>query len=175
MKSMELFKNFLCILPDPDADPALFFSRTNLLGLPFLEKVLAPSSRFTQYCRNKKLILTKTKLQNYNDVSKLNQVQVLLSLQLKGPCWNRNIVEQEIEQKYNIPSIAKHVHIGVREGQTCAQEKRIDNSQSTPELISVLEWEFELESTKLLLQQSTYFCYTILPIPYPVTQLSTLQ
>ena len=48
---------------------------------------------------------------------------------------------QEIRQKYYFPSFANHVRKRVKECRTCIEDKRIDNSQIAPDLISKLEWD----------------------------------
>ena len=48
---------------------------------------------------------------------------------------------QEIKQKGYFPSIANHVCKWVQKCQSCVQGKRIDNSQITPDFVSVPEWD----------------------------------
>ena len=48
---------------------------------------------------------------------------------------------QEIRQKYYFLSIANHVRKWVKKCKTWVKDKRIDNSQVTPELISRPEWD----------------------------------
>ena len=52
---------------------------------------------------------------------------------------------QEIRQKYQSPSIANQVRKSVNECQTCVHDKRINNSQITPEIISIPAWDLEPE------------------------------
>ena len=48
---------------------------------------------------------------------------------------------QEIRQRYYFPSIATYVRNWVRYCEICFQEKRINNTRITPELILILEWD----------------------------------
>ena len=52
---------------------------------------------------------------------------------------------QEIRQKYYFPSIATYVRNCVRDCEICIQEKRINNTRITPELIHIPEWELRPE------------------------------
>ena len=62
-------------------------------------------------------------------------------------------VMQEIRQKYYFPSIATYVRNWVRECEICIQDKRINNTRITPELIHITEWDIgpeDLMQIKLL-------------------------
>ena len=48
---------------------------------------------------------------------------------------------QEIRQKYYFPSIATYVRNWVRDCEICIQDKRINNTRITPELIHIPEWD----------------------------------
>ena len=48
---------------------------------------------------------------------------------------------QEIRQKYYLPSIAIYVRNWVRDCEICIQDKRINNTRITPELIHIPEWD----------------------------------
>ena len=48
---------------------------------------------------------------------------------------------QEIHQKYYFPSIATYVRNWVRDCEICIQDKRINNTRITPELIHIPEWD----------------------------------
>ena len=48
---------------------------------------------------------------------------------------------QEIRQKYYFPSIATYVRNWVRDREICIQDKRINNTRITPELIHIPEWD----------------------------------
>ena len=48
---------------------------------------------------------------------------------------------QEIRQKYYFPSIATYVRNWVRDCEICIQDKRINNTRITPELIYIPEWD----------------------------------
>ena len=44
-------------------------------------------------------------------------------------------------QRYYFPSIATYVRNWVRDCETCIQDKRINNTRITPELIHISEWD----------------------------------
>ena len=48
---------------------------------------------------------------------------------------------QETRQKYYFPSIAIYVRNWVRDCEICIQDKRINNTRITPELIQIPEWD----------------------------------
>ena len=48
---------------------------------------------------------------------------------------------QEFRQKYYFPSITTYVRNWVRDGELCIQDKRINNTRITPDLIHILEWD----------------------------------
>ena len=48
---------------------------------------------------------------------------------------------QEIRQKYYFPSIATYVRNWVRDCGICIQDKRINKTRITPELIHIPEWD----------------------------------
>ena len=48
---------------------------------------------------------------------------------------------QEIRQKYYFPSIATYVINWLRDCEICIQDKRINNTKITPELIHIPEWD----------------------------------
>ena len=48
---------------------------------------------------------------------------------------------QEIRQKYYFPSISTYVRNWVRDCEICIQDKRINNTRITPELIHIPEWD----------------------------------
>ena len=52
---------------------------------------------------------------------------------------------QEIRQKYYFPSIATYVRNWVRGCEICIQDKRINNTRITPELIHIPEWDLGTE------------------------------
>ena len=51
----------------------------------------------------------------------------------------------EIRQNYYFPSIATNVRNWVRDCQICIQDKHINNTRITPELIHIPEWVLETE------------------------------
>ena len=52
---------------------------------------------------------------------------------------------QETCQNYYFPSIATHVRNWVRDGEICNQDKRINNTCFTPEIIHIPEWDLGQE------------------------------
>ena len=107
------------------------------------------------YSRNKKRIIIKDDnlyRQYYNDIGQISHLQVLLRGQLlkvllqslhgtagKHPGISKMM--QEIRQKYYFPSIATYVGNWVRDCEICIQDKRINNTRITPELIHIPEWD----------------------------------
>ena len=107
------------------------------------------------YSRIKKRNIIKEDIlcrQYYKDLGKVSQLQVLLPGQLlevilqslhgtagKHPSISKMM--QEIRQKYYFPSIATYVKNWVRDCEKCIQDKRINNTRITPELIHIPEWD----------------------------------
>ena len=126
-----------------------------MLGLPFYEQIFLNDARYMHYSRNKKRIIIKDDIlyrQNYNDIGEVNHLQVLLPGQLlkvllqslhgtasKHPAISKSM--QEIRQKYYFRSIATYVRNWVRDCEICIQDKRINNTRITPELIHIPEWD----------------------------------
>ena len=52
---------------------------------------------------------------------------------------------QEIRQKYNFPSIAMYVRFWARDCEICIEDKRMNNTRITPELIHIPEWDLRPE------------------------------
>ena len=52
---------------------------------------------------------------------------------------------QEIRQKYYFPSIETYVRNWVRDCEICIQDKRINNTRITPDLIHIPEWDLGQE------------------------------
>ena len=87
-----------------------------------------------------------------NDPGEVSHLQVLLPGQLlkvllpslhgtagKHPGISKMM--QEIRQKYYFPSIATYVRNWVPDCEICIQDKRINNTRITPELIHMPEWD----------------------------------
>ena len=107
------------------------------------------------YSRNKKRIIIKDDVlyrKYYDDIGEVSHLQVLLPRQLlkvllqslhgtagKHPGYSKMM--QEIRQKYYFPSIAAYVRNWVRDCEICIQDKRINNTRITPELIHIQEWD----------------------------------
>ena len=90
--------------------------------------------------------------QHYNDIGEVSHLQVFLPGQLlkmlpkslhgtagKHPGISKRM--QEIRQKYYFPSIATYVRSWVRDCEICIQDKRINNTRITPEIIHIPEWD----------------------------------
>ena len=107
------------------------------------------------YSRNKKRIIIKSDIlyrQYYNDIGQVSHLHVLLPGQLlkvllqplhgtagKHPGISKMM--QEIHQKHFFPSIATYIRNWVRDCEKCIQDKRINNTRITPELIHIPEWD----------------------------------
>ena len=143
------------ILIEQDSDPTLLNFKCEMLGLPFDEQILLNDARYMHYSRNKKRIIIKDDIlyrQYYNDTGEISHLQVLLPGQLlkvllqslhgtasKHPGISKMM--QEIRQKYYFPSIATYVRNWVGDCEICIQDKRINNTRITPELIHIPEWD----------------------------------
>ena len=126
-----------------------------MLGLPFDEQILLNDARHMHYSRNRKRITIKDHIlyrQYYNDIGEVSHLQVLLPGQLlkvllqslhgtagKHPGIPKMM--QEIRQKYYFPSIATYLKNWVRDCKICIQDKRINITRITPELIHIPEWD----------------------------------
>ena len=143
------------ILIEQDSDPTLLNFKREMLGLPFDEQILSNDARYMHYSRNKKRIIIKDDIlyrQYYNDIGEVSHLQVLLPGQLlkvllqslhgtagKHPGFSKMM--QEIRQKYYFPYIATYVRTWVRDCEICIQDKRINNTRITPEIIHIPEWD----------------------------------
>ena len=143
------------ILIEQDSDPLLLNFKREMLGLLFDEQILLNDARYMHYSRNKKRFIIKDDIhcrQYYNDLGEVTHLQVLLPGQLlkvllqslydtggKHPRISKMM--QEIRQKYYFPSIATYVRNWVRDCEICIQDKRINNTQNTPELIHIPDWD----------------------------------
>ena len=126
-----------------------------MLGLPFDEQIILKDARYMHYSRNKKRIIIKDHIlyrQYHKDIHEASHLQVLLPGHLlkvflqsldgtagKHPSISKMM--QEIRQKYSFPSIATYVRNWVRDCEICIQDKRINNTRITPELILIPEWD----------------------------------
>ena len=142
-------------LIEQDSDPTLLNFKQEMLGLPFDEQNLLTDARYMHCSRNKKRIIIKDDIlyrQYYSDIGEVSHLQVLLPGQLlkvqlqslhgtagKHPGISKKM--QEIRQKYYFPSIATYVRNWVRDCEICIQDKRINNTRNTPELIHIPEWD----------------------------------
>ena len=143
------------ILIEQHSDPTLLNFKREMLGLPFDEQMLLNDARYMHYSRNKKRIDIKDDIlyrQYYNDIGEVSHLQVLLPRQLlkvllqslhgiAGKHLGISKMLQEIRQKNYFPSIATYVRNWVRDCQICIQDKRINNTRITPELIHIPEWD----------------------------------
>ena len=139
------------ILIEQDSDPTLLNFKREMLGLPFDEQILLNDARYMQYSRNKKRTIIKDDIlyrQYYNDIGEVSHLQVLLPGQLlkvllqslhgtagKHPGISKMM--QEIRQKYYFPSIATYAKNWVRDCEIRIQDKRINNTRTSPEFIHI--------------------------------------
>ena len=114
------------------------------------------------YSRNRKRIIIKDDIlyrQYYNDIGEVSHLQVLLPGQLlkvllqsshgtAGKHPGNSKMMQEIRQKYYFPSIATYVRNWVRDCEISIQDKRINNTRITPELIHIPEWDLGPEDLR---------------------------
>ena len=143
------------ILIEQDSDPTLLNFKREMLGLPFDEQILLNDARYMHYSGNKKRIIIKDDIlyrQYYNDIGQVSHLQVLLPGQLlkvllqslhgtAGKYPGNSKMMQKIRQKYYFHSIATYVRNWVRDCEICIQDKRINNTRITPELIHIPEWD----------------------------------
>ena len=143
------------VLMEQDSNPTLLNFKREMLGLPFNEQILLNNARYMHYSRNKKRIIIKDDIlyrQYYNDIGEVSHLQVLLPGHLlkvllqslhgkvrKHPGFSKMM--QEIRQKYYFPSIATYVRNWNCDCEICIQDKRINNTRITPELIHIPEWD----------------------------------
>ena len=147
------------ILIEQDSDPTLLNFKREMLALTFDEQTLLNDVRYMHYSRNKKRIIIKDDIpcrQYYNDLGEVSHSQLFFPGQLlkvllqslhraagKHPGISKKM--QEILQKYYFPSIATYVRNWVHECEICIQDKRINNTRITPELIHIPEWDLAPE------------------------------
>ena len=126
-----------------------------MLGLRFDEQILINDARYIRHSRNKKRIIIKDDIlcrQNYNDLGEISHLQALLSGKLlkvllqtlhgtTGKHSGISIMMREIRQKIYFPSIATFVRNWVRDCEVCIQDKRVNNTRITPEIIYIPEWD----------------------------------
>ena len=143
------------ILIEQDSDPTLLNFKREMLVLPFDEQILLNDALYVHYSRNRKRTIIKHDIlyrQYYNDIGEVSHFQVILTGQLlkvllqslhgtagKHPGISKMM--QEIRQKYYFPSIATYVRNWVRDCEICNQDKRINNTRITPEIIHIPEWD----------------------------------
>ena len=141
-------------LIEQDSDPTLLIFKREMLGLAFDEQILLNDARYMHCFRNKMRIIIKDDIlcrQYCNDLGKVSHLQVTLIGQLlkvplqslqgtadKHPGISKMM--QEILQKYYFPPIATYVGNWVRDCEICIQDKRINNTRITPEIIHISEW-----------------------------------
>ena len=121
--------------------------------------MLKNDARYMHYSRNKKPIIIKEYIlcqQYYYDLGEVRHLQVplpgkvlkVLLQSLHGTSGKHpgiSKLRQEIRQKYYFPPIASYVRNWVRDCEICIQDKRINNTRITPELIHIPEWALGLE------------------------------
>ena len=140
---------------EQDSETILLNFKRKMLGLPFDEQISINNARYMHYSRNKKRNIIKDDIlyrQYYSDIGEVSHLQVLLPGQLlkvllqtlhravgKHPGISKMM--QEIRQKCYFPSIATYVRNWVRHCEICIQEKRINNTQTTPVIFHIPEWD----------------------------------
>ena len=141
------------ILIEQYSDRTLLSFKREMLGLPFDVQILLNDVRYMHYSRNKKRIIMKDDIllrQYYNDLGEVNHLQVFWPEQLlkvllqslhgtagKHPGISKMM--QEIRQKYYFPPIATYVRNWDRDCEICIQDKCINNTLITPEIIHIPE------------------------------------
>ena len=144
---------------EQDSDPRLLNFKRQMLGLLFDEQILLEDVRYMHFSRNKKSIIIKVDIlcqQYYDDLGDVTHLQVLLCGQLlklllqslhgtAGKDQGTSKMMQEFRQKYYFPSIATYLRNWVRDFEICLEDKRINNSRLTPELIHIPEWDLRPE------------------------------
>ena len=167
------------ILIEQDSDPILLNFKREMLGLPFDEQSFLNDARYMHYSRNKRRIIIKDDIlcrQHYNDLGAVSLLQVLLPGELlkvlqqslhgtagKHPGISKMM--QEVRQKYYFLSIATYVKNWVRDCEICIQDKRINNTRITPELIHIPEWDLgpeDLMKIDILPDLAPSGCYEII-------------
>ena len=147
------------ILIEQDSDPTLLNFKREMLGLSFDEQILLNDARYMHYSRNKKRIIIRDDVfyrQYYNNIGEVSHLQALMPAQslkvlfqsLHGTAGKHPGISkmmQEIRQKYYFPSIATYVRHWVRDCEICIQDKCINNTRISPELIHIPEWDLGLE------------------------------
>ena len=137
------------------SDPTLLIFKRELLGLSYDGQILLNDARCMHFSGSKKRIIIKDDIlcrQNCNDLGEVSHIHVVLPRQslkvllqsLYGTVGKQpgiSKIMQEIRQKYYFPSIATYVRNWVRDCEICFQDKRINNTRITPELIHIPEWD----------------------------------
>ena len=132
---------------EQDSDSTLLNFRRENLRLPFEEQSSLNDARCMHYSRNKTHNIIKADTlcqQYYNDHEEVNHLQVFVPGQLlevllqslqgtasKHPCISEMV--QKFRKKYYFSSVASYVRNWVRDYEICIQDKRIKNTQITPE------------------------------------------
>ena len=137
------------------SDPSLLKFKRGMLGLLFDERILEIDARYMHFSRNKNRNIIKDDIlyrQYFKDLGEVDHLQVLFPGQLlkvllqalhrtpdKHP--DNSKMMQEIPQKHYFPSITTYVRNWVRDCEICIQDKRINNTRITSELMHTPEWD----------------------------------
>ena len=148
------FKDNAKIRIEQNNDPVLRNLRNIVKKQKFDENEFKSDARYGHYQQN----LQRTEVHNnvlerryYDDTVRISHYQIYLPQQLlnellhsrhgqsaKQPGTTKTI--QKARQKYYYPCLAKHIKNWVSQCQECVQNKRINNTQINPELLSCLNW-----------------------------------
>ena len=126
-----------------------------MLGLPFDEQILLHDARYMHYSTNKKRIIIRGDIlcrQYYNDPGEVNHSQILLPGQIlkvllhslygiAGKQPSASKMMQKNRQKFHFPSLTIYFRNWVRDCEICIQDKRVNNTRISPEVMHIPEWD----------------------------------
>ena len=143
------------ILLEQSKDPILLQLKAKIQNEEYSEEILQQDIRYRHYLNNLDRIVLKEEIvtrKYYDETGQIKYHQILLPKHLlkellqaihgtahRHPGISKML--QEIRQKYNYPSMAKHVKNWVEGCETCARDKRVPNNTITPELLNLPEWD----------------------------------
>ena len=143
------------IIIEQSKDAVLQQLKAKLLHEEYSENLLQQDARYRHYANNLERIVLKDEIltrQYFDETGNVKYHQMLLSQHLlqellrslhgtahKHPGISKML--QEIRQRYNYPSIAKHVKKWVEGCEECARDKRVPNATIRRELLNLPEWD----------------------------------